>query len=111
MKELSNCQPFGSARICVRAQAAPGVLERLLQPFTVLSLVPERLVLRPAAGGVFVVLEASGLDPEKCLSLVWRLRQMPCVLGARMVPRSRESPSSEWSAAASSLAAISRSAA
>ncbi len=91
MKELSNGHMLEAARICIHAHAAPGVLERLLQPFTVLSLVPERLVLRPAAYGVFVVLDVSDVAPEKALSLVRRLRQMPYVLGARLASPPLES--------------------
>lgn len=73
-----------STRFCARIDRAPGALERLLQPFTVIGAVPRNMVLRPAgAGGTFVVMEIAGPDAERCAVLAERLRQMPCVHGVR----------------------------
>jgi hypothetical protein len=76
-----------AARFYVRLAHAPGALERLLQPFTVVGAAPRNMVLRPSGDGtVFVALEVAGLDAERCAVLTRRVLQSPSVRCARFTP-------------------------
>ena len=62
----------------------PGALARVLEPFAVAGFAPQALMLRRAAGGMaFLVAEFEGPDEPRAALLTERLRQMPCVIGAR----------------------------
>ncbi len=74
------------SRFCVRLDCAPGALERVLQPFTVLSAAPRNMTLRPGGmGASLAVIEVAGVEPDRVLVLAQRLRQMPCVRSVRCV--------------------------
>lgn len=69
----------------IRIQDTPGAIERVLQPFTVSSLVPRSLAVRLSrSGGLFVWLQFSGISAEHGLSLAARLRNMHCVHAVRL---------------------------
>lgn len=72
-------------RIFLRIESQPGVLARVLAPFSVAGHAPLALTLRPARGGTaFVVADFEGPDAARAALLAERLRQMPCVVGARL---------------------------
>lgn len=74
-------------RVFIRMEQGPGILGRVLGPFAVCGFAPYALILRPAATGLaFAAVEFDGLDADRGLLLVERLRQMPCVMGARLSP-------------------------
>jgi hypothetical protein len=78
----------GGMRLFLRIAGEPGALARVLAPFAVTGHVPHVLLMRPAVrGAAFVVAEFEGPDKSRALLLAEKLRQMPCVLGARFVYR------------------------
>ena len=77
-------------RIFLHIESEPGVLARVLGPFSVAGHAPHALMLRRAGGAAFVVADFAGLDVAQAMLLAERLRQMPCVSGARLFPRNAD---------------------
>lgn len=80
-------RPLGNegVRLFLWIDHEPGVLARVLEPFATWGHAPRALVLRPAAGGTaFLAAEFDGPDGARAAHLTERLRQMPCVIGARL---------------------------
>ena len=76
---------MGGVRIFLRIDSEPGVLARVLEPFSVAGHAPRALMLRPAPGrAAFVVAEFDSPAQDRAAFLTERLRQMPCVMGARL---------------------------
>jgi len=72
-------------RIFLRIEGEPGVLARVLAPFAVAGHAPHRLMLPPAGGGTaFVVADFDGPDVARTTLLAAPLRQLPCIVGARL---------------------------
>src|SRR5579862_8980713 len=77
--------PSHHIRLYARIDSEPNALERLLQPFAVLSMAPVTLGLRPSANrSAFVVAEFAGIDRDKATLVVRKLGQLPCVRQARL---------------------------
>jgi hypothetical protein len=75
-------------RLFVRIDGEPGALARVLEPFAVAGHALRALLLRAAPrGAAFVVAEFEGPDEERAALLTQKLKQMPCVLGARLAHR------------------------
>lgn len=72
-------------RFFLRIESAPGALARVLQPFAVAGQAPRALFLRSRKRNVaFVVAEFDGPDRVRALLFKEKLKQMPCVIGARL---------------------------
>ena len=85
-------RPESGIRVFIRMERAPGVLARVLGPFTVCGFSPYALVLRSGARQTaFVFAEFDGMDSDRGSFVVERLKQMPCVMGARLSNVSRAS--------------------
>jgi hypothetical protein len=68
-----------------RFEPAAGLLQRLLQPFAVLSLAPARLVLRPSGRcRSIVAMSFEGLEWDRAELVGSRLAQIPGVSGVRV---------------------------
>jgi hypothetical protein len=74
-----------SMRLFLHIESVPGALARVLEPLAVSGYAPHTLFLRPAArGAAFVMAEFEGPDAARAALLTERLRQMPCVMRARL---------------------------
>ena len=82
-------RPQSGICVFIRMERAPGVLARVLGPFTLCGFTPDALVLRSARQTAFVAAEFDGMDTDRGSFVVERLKQMPCVMGARLSSVSR----------------------
>jgi hypothetical protein len=68
-----------------RMNAEPGLLQRLLEPFSVMSLAPKLLQLRPSGDRCsFVALAIENLEPERAKLIGVRLSQVPGIAQVRV---------------------------
>jgi len=75
-------------RYFLRIDSEPGTIARVLAPFAVSGHALRVLQLRPTArGGVFLVAEFENLDELRAALITEKLRQMPCVIRARLAIR------------------------
>ena len=75
-------------RLFLRIDSEPGALARVLEPFAVAGHAPRKLLLRTATRGTaFVVAEFEGPNDARAALFTQKLKQMPCVIGARLAYR------------------------
>ena len=93
-KNLSGQLPYRVAmveptrtltHIFIRMIAEPGVIERIFGPLTVMSLLPDALVMRRrGSDSVFVLARFIGIDPDRAVLIAGKLRSMPSVRNAKI---------------------------
>lgn len=80
----------GIFRFYIEAHADPGAVARVVAPFAVLSLVPERLVVNSRTNDLLVIrLDVRGLDADRADHLSARLSQIALVRQVRVALRQR----------------------
>lgn len=76
---------MSTSRFVVRLCAVPGALERVLQPFSVFSLVPRHLTFCSAGDGFAeLMVEYDGLAADQAGVLVERIARIPVVDAANL---------------------------
>ena len=80
---MDTLQQYSRRRLQIIADADPGAIARVVEPFQNLNIVPRRVTVELSSNEIFhIMIDVCGILDEQLRIIVGKISQAPCVINA-----------------------------